>query len=242
MRALRTRLGPLDAVIVDPGERPDLLVVLAHGFGAGGDDLVGLAPELVRIEPRLARARFVFPAAPIPLGGMFGGEARAWWLIDVGRWQRAALDPTAALTWMDEVPEGMAEARRALHACVDAALTQSGLSPDRLVLAGFSQGSMLATELALRLDERPAGLAILSGAPVNGADWRARAGRRAGLPVLQTHGRVDPVLPYFAAEALGRLLDEGGLKRTFLPFDGGHEIPEAALDALAAFLAARLPA
>lgn len=241
MRALRTRLGPLDAVVVDPGEQPELLVVLAHGFGAGGDDLVGLGPELVRLEPRLARARFVFPAAPIALGGMFGGEMRAWWLIDVGRWQRAIENPSAALKWMDDVPEGLAEARRALHAAVDAALAASGLGIDRLVLAGFSQGSMLATELALRLDDRPAGLAILSGAPVNAADWRARAPRRAALPVLQTHGRQDPVLPFFAAEALGRVLDEGGLQRSFVPFDGGHEIPEPALGALATFLSARLP-
>src|SRR5690349_11153768 len=78
-----TRIGGLDAAVLDSAADPQLLVVLCHGFGAPGDDLVPLAPEIVRVAPALAAStRFVFPAAPLSLGDMGHGEARAWWPID----------------------------------------------------------------------------------------------------------------------------------------------------------------
>ena len=109
------------------------------------------------------------------------------------------------------------------------------------MLGGFSQGAMLATDVALRLDEPPAGLVIFSGTLVNEAEWAARAPRRAGLGVLQSHGRQDPLLPFDNAVALRDLLAGAGLAVDFFAFDGGHALPPDALLRLGAFLAARLP-
>ena len=73
---------------------PTAAVIFCHGFGAPGDDLVGLAPELVRAVPALRDVRFYFPAAPLTLEMGFG-DSRAWWLIDMGAIQKLAHDPAA---------------------------------------------------------------------------------------------------------------------------------------------------
>lgn len=239
MRMLQTTLGNLTCRIVDTvaeGGRPDLAVVLCHGFGAPGSDLVGLAAEMCDVQPGLAgRTRFVFPEAPLELGGMGFYEARAWWLIDVGRFQVAAQQGRLA-EMADEVPEGLASARRLLTGALDELVRRSGLEMGQVVLGGFSQGSMLATDVALRLDEAPAGLVVFSGTLICRPEWLTRAPRRKGLRVFQTHGRQDPLLPFSNAEALHELLDEAGLRVEFLPFDGPHTISASGLERAAGLL------
>jgi phospholipase/carboxylesterase len=91
---------------------------------------------------------------------------------------------------------------------------------------------MLTTDLALRLEEAPAGLAILSGTLTDEPSWTRLAARRQGLRVVQSHGRQDPILPYANAEALRDVLKGAGCDVTFLPFAGGHTIPDDALSAI----------
>jgi phospholipase/carboxylesterase len=112
----------------------------------------------------------------------------------------------------------------------------------RIVLGGFSQGSMVTTDVALRLEEPPAGLCILSGTLIAREEWKAKAANRKGMPVFQGHGRYDDILPFQAAERLHELLTGAGLGVEFVPFDGPHTIAPEELERLAAFLVARLPA
>jgi phospholipase/carboxylesterase len=239
---IATRLGPLEARVVqaDASVRPELAVVLCHGYGASGADLVSLAGDLLARAPALGnRVRFVFPAAPVALPEF--GNARAWWPIN---WEAnlalRAAGAAGQATLRARVPEGLAQARRQLAACVEAVAQTSGLPAGRMVLGGFSQGAMVTTDLALRQDEAPAALVILSGTLAAEAEWRARATRRKGLRVLQSHGRQDPILPFTEAEALRKLLQEAGLQVDFLPFDGPHTIPEEALEHLGVLLTALL--
>ncbi len=95
---------------------------------------------------------------------------------------------------------------------------------------------MLATDVALRLDETVAGLCIMSGTLKFEEVWRARTGRHAKMRVLISHGRQDPIVPYIGAEWLRNLLVEGGMDVEFIPFDGGHTIPPEMLTALAQLL------
>lgn len=216
---------------------PDGVVVLCHGFGAPGTDLVGLAEALVALEPALSGVRFVFPAAPLELADFGASDARAWWMIDFDVIARLrAASPEALREFRRQEPDGMPAARRALHALVDEVMNTSGLAYSKLVLGGFSQGAMISTDLALRLEEAPAGLAVLSGTLLIEEVWRKKAASRAGLPVFQSHGRIDEVLPFQAARWLESLLREAGLEIEFSAFDGGHEIPLDALRGLAAFL------
>jgi phospholipase/carboxylesterase len=220
------RLGELDARIVGGtdreggGEGP--VVVLLHGFGAPGEDLVGLWRVLD--VPR--GTRFVFPAAPLSLGGGYGMTARAWWMIDMVALDRAVREGRSR-DLSGEVPEGLAEARAKVRSLLDAVEAQ--LRPSALLLGGFSQGAMLSLDVALH-DPRPlAGLALFSGTLLAESEWGPRFASRAGLPVVQSHGTHDPLLPYAMAETLRDRMSAAGLEVDFVPFRGGHEIPPGVL-------------
>jgi phospholipase/carboxylesterase len=200
------------------------VVVLLHGWGAPGDDLVPLARELARPD-----LRFVVPAAPLPHA--YGG--RAWWHLDLERRQRATAegrtDQIAA-----EVPEGLSAARAKVQGLLRE--VRSRYRPRTLVLAGFSQGGMLALDVALAANPPVDRVAVLSGTLIAEKLWSAQMSRDPKLPVFLTHGRQDPILPFATSERLKALLERHGFPVTWVPFDGGHGIPPAVLDGLRAFL------
>jgi len=230
----RLNLAGLDACLTGgddgqgAGDGP--LVVLLHGFGAPADDLVAVGSVL---RPP-AGTRFLFPAAPLRLVEAFF-EGRAWWMIDFAR-REQLLSGKDLETLADETPEGLAEAREALTAFLDEAARTLDAPPERTVLGGFSQGAMLALDTALR-DPRPlAGLILLSPTLVAALAWADLAPGRAGLPVYLSHGRQDPLLPFFMTERLKALLLGAGLDVTWTPFEGGHEVPAAAVAGASGFL------
>ncbi len=235
MRALVELNGLQTHVFQATDGPPTGAVVLCHGYGAPGDDLVGLGPELARAFPSLERFRFFFPEAPLDLG--FG---RAWWPIDMLAVQRLATDANALREFRKQEPPGMAAARQKLLKLFDEVCLSTQLPAGRVVLGGFSQGSMLACDVTLRLEEPPAALVVLSGTLLTEDVWSAKATDRAGLHVFQSHGRYDPILPYPAAEWLRELLHSAGLHVEFVPFDGGHGIGPEAFTALGTFLTRRL--
>ena len=207
--------APLDVVTLGPSPpTATTTVVLLHGYGAGGDDLVGLARAL-RVPTSV---RFVLPAAPLALDA--AGTARAWWPLD--------LSASRTRDRRDEVPAGLAAAR----AQVDALLDRLEAEGQRVVLGGFSQGAMLTVDVALQRPRPLAALAVLSGTRLDGAAWRAGLGRVRGVPVLLSHGTADAVLPVEPARVLRDELAGAGADVTWLEFEGGHTVPRAAVDAL----------
>jgi phospholipase/carboxylesterase len=211
------------------GERhhPSQVVILLHGWGASGSDLVPLAAELAA-PGRL----FVFPEAP--LAGAWGG--RAWWHLDMVALEAARAggrDRDLRAT----IPDGLPEARARILALLDEIERRTHLPPSALVLGGFSQGAMLAVDAGLAADPHPAALVALSGTLVSESTWTAAlATARPPIPVFLSHGRLDPVLPFRLAEALHALISTSGHPVTWVPFQGGHEIPGDVLVELAAFL------
>ena len=240
---MTTSLGGLECRVLQEGETPPrAVVVMCHGFGAPGDDLVGLYEELIALAPSLSGVRFVFPAAPLSLAAMGYGDAKAWWLIDFDKIQKLnAGDLQLLQEFRKQEPDGMAKARAMMLKAVDELLLQTKLPMSKIVLGGFSQGAMIVTDIALRLPEPPAALAILSGTLLVEDVWRQKAKARAGLPIFQSHGRVDPILRFDAAERLKDLFTEAGSPPEWVPFDGPHAIPPLVLRKLAQFLADRLP-
>jgi phospholipase/carboxylesterase len=241
MRRVSTRLGELDCQVLDAmaeGAAPELAVVLCHGYGAPATDLVPLAQELVELKPELGpKVRFVFPAAPLSLGVMGMPFARAWFHLpqEVLMGQERDWEQFAVST-----PEGLAQARRGLMSLLSALSAGTKLPYGRIVLGGFSQGGMVTTDVALRLEEAPAGLCILSGTLICQDEWKQRAEKRKGLPVLQGHGRYDDLLAFHQAERLNKLLTDAGLSVEFLPFNGPHTIAPEELERMAEFLHDRL--
>jgi phospholipase/carboxylesterase len=205
-------------------------VVLMHGFGAPGDDLIALWPLLD--TPR--GTRFVFPEGPLSLR-MGYGESRAWWMIDMERLQRDQATGRPRDLSRD-VPKGSAEARAGLMMFLNEVERRLGADPKKMVLGGFSQGAMLALDVALRTDRPFAGLVLLSGTLVAKQEWMPLMPKRRGLRVLQSHGNADPILPFFLADQLHELLVQAGLAVEWMPFRGGHEIPEAVIRRLGSFI------
>jgi len=159
------------------------LVVLLHGYGADGKDLIGLVPHWQRLLPGAA---FVAPHAPDRVPGAPSGFQ--WFPI-------ARLDP-------HEMRGGVAMAAPRIVEFLDAELASLSLPSDRLVLAGFSQGAMLALHLGLRRS-----VAAVVGFSGLLADSPPADSPRP--PVLLTHGSADDVIPagamFAAATSLGVL-------------------------------------
>lgn len=220
-------LGPLRARVIAPDGPVERVVVLLHGFGAPGDDLVALGEWI----DAGAGTAWVFPEAPLELGGLYG-DARAWWMIDLDSIGRLDRDRS------EELPDGLVAARGQVSELLGAVRARFG---DHVVLGGFSQGAMLSLDVALH-DPRPLdGLVLMSGTLLARSEWQPRMAARAGLPVLQSHGRRDQLLPFGAAVTLRDLLVKAGLAVTWVEFDGGHEIPPPVLEAVtAAIVAGRL--
>jgi phospholipase/carboxylesterase len=207
-------------------ERGGTAVVLLHGWGAPGDDLVGLAQELAH-----PRARFFVPAAPLTeIGG-----GRAWWHLDPHAAPEHAHD--------DQPPAREPHADvKAARLAVQAVLRtiRQRHAPDRLCLAGFSQGAMLSLDVALDASPPVDRVAALSGVLLVDSIPGLRAARATRPAVFISHGRRDPRLPFSGGERAGQLLQRHGFQVAFHPFDGGHEIPPAVVSALGAFLFAAI--
>ncbi len=209
------------------------VVVLLHGFGAPGDDLVSLAGAL----NAPAGTRFVFPEAPIELGPMYMG-GRAWWNIDLEeRMRRQALGEARDLA---EVPEGLSEARAHVNALLEAVERDLHAPPAKTVLGGFSQGAMLSLDVALRSSRTFAGLVLMSGTHIAKEEWAPLLKARAHLPLLMSHGSEDPVLPFKVSSDLRDTLVAAGWSVEWIPFRGGHGIPGNVTQAVSTFLGKHL--
>ncbi|HTJ40984.1 MAG TPA: hypothetical protein VL463_02785 [Kofleriaceae bacterium] len=217
------KYGPLECE-VRGGDGAGLTCVFLHGFGAPGDDLVPLA-EYFRAP---AGTRWVFPAAPLELGGLYG-DARAWWLIDFAKLERDLMTGRDRAT---EIPDGLVEARAAVIAMLDAL----GAPPEKTVIGGFSQGAMLSLDVALHTERAFAGIVLMSGTLIAEGEWAPRMPARKGLKVFQSHGERDALLPFAAAQRLRALMEASGLDVTWLPFRGQHEIPPPVVAGVGDFL------
>lgn len=217
------------------------VVVLLHGYGAPGDDLV----PLWRVIDVPQGTRFVFPEAPIRLAdtalGAAYGEGRAWWPIDMAALQMSMMRGEVRDLTRD-VPQGSDVAREALVGFVEGIPAALGCSPDRIALGGFSQGAMLATDVTLRTELPIAALVVMSGTLLADNEWTPLMPRRKGLRVLQSHGKEDPILPFAIAEQLRDRMTTAGLDVRFIPFRGGHAIPPDVLQGVGTVLRAAFSA
>jgi phospholipase/carboxylesterase len=209
------------------------MVVLLHGFGAPGDDLVSLW-KMIRV-PNVVR--FVFPAAPLTLnGGLQGG--RAWWMLDM---ERIARDMASGRGRdVHAVPQGLSEARASIVALLDELKQQWNTPSEHIILGGFSQGAMLACDTVLRTDRPFGGLILLSGSLIAKDEWIPAMSNRKGLPVFQSHGTDDPLLSCDTAKNLRNAMVKQGLSVEWHEFRGGHEIPFGILERLGLFLQTHL--
>lgn len=212
--------GRIDFLESSPSDAPASVTgFLFHGFGADAYDLRSLSEVLRPPAP----TRWIFPQGirEVPIGP--GWMGRAWWPIDLARFERATATAgdKGPFEWTDKEPENLPALREQLLTWI------SGFEKDwsRVILGGFSQGAMLACDLFLHAPQTPAGLLLFSGSLINKPNWQKVASRRQEAKYFQSHGRQDPVLPFRSAAQLETFLNQSGLKGSLFAFDGGHEIP-----------------
>ena len=202
--------GPLQ------GEKPTRLIILLHGYGASGDDLIGLAPVWAPILPQ---ARFIAPHAPFPCdGNPFGFQ---WFPI-------TQLNPHA-------MEAGVRGAAPILDAFIDEQLRKSGLDESQTALVGFSQGTMMALHVGLRRAKPLAAILGYSGVLTGRATLKDEVKSRP--PILLIHGDADEMVPAQASLAAEEALKEIGVKVESHVCRGlGHGIDDTGVRLGAAFL------
>ncbi len=219
------RIGQLNCTVVqsdDLDTPPQAAVILCHGFGASGEDLVSLANEFIAGDSRLAEAIYVFPTAPLELDPMY--DSRAWWMIDIERLQQL-MEMGETREMRHTSPPDLPACRQMIFQIIDALKSEYSLASNQIVIGGFSQGAMLSTDVALHYPESLGGLIIWSGGLICESDWVAAAHRHSPLKIVQTHGRIDPILSIAGAEDLRQLLLAAKHDVRYAAFQGPHTIP-----------------
>jgi phospholipase/carboxylesterase len=172
------------------GGSPKQIVLLLHGYGSNGADLISLAPQWQRALPD---ALFLAPNAPERLGSLSSGYQ--WWPL-------SAFTPQA-------LASGAASAAPAIDAFIDRKLDQYGLAEARLALVGFSQGTMMALHVGLRRPRQIAAIVGYSGMLTGGHELSQLPITKP--PVLLVHGSADPIVPVAALHAAKSELEHLGI-------------------------------
>lgn len=200
-------------------------VIFLHGYGADGNDLLGLADPLM---PHLPDTLFLAPDAPERCAGTPFG--RQWFPIP---WLDGSTEEAAA--------QGMQAAVADLNAFVDAVLAENALTPAQLAIVGFSQGTMMALETFPRRAKPVAGIVAFSGRLLRPEALEAEAMSKP--PVLLAHGDQDPVVPFADMGLAGDALVQAGFETYAHVMKGTpHGIAPDGLSVALSFLKEKLPA
>ena len=191
------------------GGNPKQIVLLLHGYGSNGADLISLAPQWQRDLPD---ALFLAPNAPQRLGNM--AAAYQWWPL-------IAFTPQA-------LASGAASAAPAITAFIDRKLGQYGLTDADLAIVGFSQGTMMALHVGLRRPRQLAAIVGYSGMLTGPSELAHLPITKP--PVLLVHGSADAVVPVAALHAAQRALEHLGVDVTTHVSNGvGHSVDPVGL-------------
>jgi phospholipase/carboxylesterase len=217
--------GLRTTLVGDPAAR--LAIVLLHGYSMTSADLAPFGGSLG------VPALYVFPEGPCE-----AAPGRSWWPRDEAA--RLAALQHGPLDLAEDTRPGLPAARDRLDALL--AEVSAEYTPEHLVLGGFSQGGVLACDWVLHAERSVHGLILLSTSRLDIATWRSRSERLRNLRAFVSHGRQDPEFAFAAGEGLRDFLIHAGADVTWVPFDGGHEIPLPVWRGLRKFLRARLAA
>lgn len=213
----------LDCVEIETGPQPRYSVIWLHGLGADGNDFAPIVPELQLGD--LGPIRFVFPHAPVrPVTVNNGMAMRAWYDIYAPDLVRREDDA------------GLRASQLAVEALIARENTR-GISTDRIVLAGFSQGCAMALQTGLRHPRKLAGIIGLSGyLPLAALTPDERHSANHDTPIFLAHGTMDPVVGFERAQASLEALQRMGCDVRFKSYPMPHSVCLEEVRDIGAFL------
>ncbi len=224
------KLGPLKCIDHLQNEESPWIIFF-HGYGADAGDLSPLADEIALQK----KCNWLFPEGflEVPIGGRYPGKA--WWPVNMDELQKAQQTGVPR-----DLSQGAPVGLDLAVAKANEMIKALNVPWNKIILGGFSQGAMLATELYLNALEAPLGLVILSGTCLQADQWREKAKTRAGKTFFLSHGEQDPVLSIRGAQKLETILTQSGMKGRLTKFSGGHEIPQNILIEVSKYINIRL--
>jgi phospholipase/carboxylesterase len=173
----------LKTIETETAPNPTASIIILHGLGADGNDFVPVADELDLRA--VGPVRFIFPHAPTRPVTINGGHVMRAWYDILGLDSNRQREDEAGLRESQGLVEGLLANEKA-----------RGITPRRIVLAGFSQGCAMTLMTGLRHHERLAGLVGLSGyLPLSGKAAAERHAANRDVPIFLAHGTQDPVIP-----------------------------------------------
>lgn len=214
-----------EPLVIETGvHKPDVCVIWLHGLGADGHDFEPIVPEL-RLDPGL-NIRFVFPHAPMmPVTINQGFVMRAWF------------DISSADIGAETDEKGIRASAELVGGLIDAQI-EDGIAPQRIVLAGFSQGGAIVLHAGLRYPARLGGIMALSTyLPLSEALEAEKSEDNQSTPIFLAHGSVDPVISVdLAYRSLKRLEQQGYAVEWHEYKDMPHSVSEQEIYHLAEWL------
>jgi phospholipase/carboxylesterase len=205
-------------------------LMLLHGYGSSPQEWLPFTGTIALPPGR----RFVFPEGPEAtdsLGASFRG--RQWWRLELERYVDAE-HPVPDLS--RSRPRELEPIAARVGTLIGEVERRIGAPPGSTVLGGHSQGAMIAAEVAFRSNQPMRALVLLAGTLVDEPSWLDGMTARSGLPVFIAHGRRDDILPFGVAERFADHMRRRGLRVTWVPHDGGHQITAGVVSELNAFL------
>ncbi len=212
----------LNTLELATGPAPSAAVIWLHGLGADGNDFAPIVGEL-DLPP--TAIRFVFPHAPAMPVTINGGYVMPAWYDILGTDLNRREDES-----------GVRASQQAVEALV-AREGERGIAPNRIVLAGFSQGGAIALQTALRQSRALAGVMALSTyVPLAATLPTERNAASNTVPILMAHGTHDPVIPLAMAKRSRDLLRSLGYDVQWHEYPMEHSVCPEEIAAIGAFL------
>ena len=215
----------LERIEIEPEGEARAAVIWLHGLGADGHDFEAIVPELHL--PADAGVRFIFPHAPIrEVTINNGAKMRAWY----------DFVPHAESSGTEDIIESSAEIVKLIEQ-----ERQRGIDSERIMLAGFSQGGVIALHTGIRHSERLAGIMALSTYlhDVKSAEAEMQDANLA-IPIMMAHGTYDPMIPIMRAATARENLIRMGYDLRWHDYSMGHQVCREEVDEIAKFLAEHL--
>ena len=195
----------MDAVEIETGSPPQAAILWLHGLGADGHDFEPIVPELRLAKP----VRFVFPHAPVqPVTINNGMRMRAWY--DIFQFGGGREDD-----------KGIRASQKLLEKLIE----EQPVPPEKVILAGFSQGGAIVLQTALRYPKKLAGVMALSTyLPLASTLAAERNPANARIPIFMAHGQYDDIIPIRRAQESKVILEKNGYRVDWHEYPMPHSV------------------